>query len=721
MPASVFRRARPSAGAALPGGVRAWACAPARRRAFCTPLHLVCFASFGLGLARGAAAAQEAPAARGEAQASDEDGETLVVAPPAPVSAAERQIDADTVLTTPRSSGDDLLRLVPGLLITRHGAEGKGRQLFLRGFDAVHGADVEVTVDGIPWNEASNVHGQGYLDLQTLIPEAVEGIGADKGAFRLDQGPFATAGSVRFRLGVAPALRGARVGYELGSTGRHRAVLTLAPRAGRSFAAAEAVTDEGYGQNRHTRRAGALGRAVLWARGGHEISVWGGGHASRFGEPGTVPLALVQRGAVGFYDSLSPDTTGASLRAIGAVSWTMARADGQRASVLAYTNARRLRLQENFTGFLFDAARGDRVEQRHQALGGGLRAAYERPLGERFVLRAGLDLTAEHIDQSERRLDEGLRPVATARALAGLQGGAGARAGVRWLPLAALRLDAGLRVESFFFAAGEPGAAVRRAHAGPVILPRLAATLFPADAVTAVLAYGRGVRPPEARAAVRPAPADTAGLDLSRFGGGPAGPVVADGIEAGLSVRPHDRLELAATGFATHVAREQFFDHLSATTIALAGARRLGVELAATVWPVPWLPVRADVTAVQARFAGSGRPVPGPPPVLGTLTANAVAPFGLLGGARLLAIAPRPLAHGARAAGAAVVDLFAGWRGARWDVSLSMDNAAGARWREGEFNYASWFDRAEPRSELPRLHYAAGPPRVVRASLALRY
>ena len=148
--------------------------------------------------------------------------ESLVFTSAPPESNAERRVSAAVLETTPRSSADDLLRLVPGLLITRHGAEGKGRQIFLRGFDAVHGADLEVTVDGVPWNEASNVHGQGYLDLGTLIPEALVGIDAHKGSFRLEQGPFATAGSVRFELGVAPERRGARLSYEIGSTNRHR-------------------------------------------------------------------------------------------------------------------------------------------------------------------------------------------------------------------------------------------------------------------------------------------------------------------------------------------------------------------------------------------------------------------------------------------------------------------------------------------------------------------
>jgi iron complex outermembrane recepter protein len=185
--------------------------------------------------------------------------QSLVFTSTPPEATAERRVN-DALSTTPRSSADDLLRLVPGLLISRHGAEGKGRQIFLRGFDAVHGADLEVTVDGVPWNESSNVHGQGYLDLGTLIPEALFSLDVHKGSFRLEQGPFATAGSVRFGLGIAPEHRGARLAYEIGSTSRHRLVGTVATADGESFLVAEALRDAGYGHNRDTDRAALLGR-----------------------------------------------------------------------------------------------------------------------------------------------------------------------------------------------------------------------------------------------------------------------------------------------------------------------------------------------------------------------------------------------------------------------------------------------------------------------------
>jgi len=98
----------------------------------------------------------------------------------------------------PAKSAQDLLRLVPGLFIAQHQGGGKAEQIFLRGFDADHGTDVNISVDGIPANMVSNAHGQGYADLHFLIPETVSGYDFGKGPYYTDRGDFTTAGYVAY-------------------------------------------------------------------------------------------------------------------------------------------------------------------------------------------------------------------------------------------------------------------------------------------------------------------------------------------------------------------------------------------------------------------------------------------------------------------------------------------------------------------------------------------
>src|SRR5688572_310593 len=169
---------------------------PSRRALAAATLGWLAFAS---------ASARAQEQAEPEAGAGAEPLEIVVIGEPPVRSAGEARIDRDVLEAAPARSGSDLLRRVPGMFVSQHSGEGKGHQLFFRGFDAVHGQDLEVSVGGVPVNEVSNVHGQGYADLHFVIPEVVHRIEARPGALRADQGDFAVAGSVLYDLGYDQA------------------------------------------------------------------------------------------------------------------------------------------------------------------------------------------------------------------------------------------------------------------------------------------------------------------------------------------------------------------------------------------------------------------------------------------------------------------------------------------------------------------------------------
>ena len=114
-----------------------------------------------------------------------------------PTSAASEQtVRAKDFELRPSSTPSDILRLVPGLVIAQHAGGGKADQIFLRGFDADHGTDVAIFVDGIPVNMVSHAHGQGYADLHWIIPEFVDHVEVYKGPYFAQFGDIATAGAV---------------------------------------------------------------------------------------------------------------------------------------------------------------------------------------------------------------------------------------------------------------------------------------------------------------------------------------------------------------------------------------------------------------------------------------------------------------------------------------------------------------------------------------------
>jgi len=96
----------------------------------------------------------------------------------------------------PHTTTQEILNNIPGLIVAQHQGGGKATQYFLRGFDADHGTDVAVFVDGLPVNMISHAHGQGYADLNFLIPETVQRIELSKGPYFVEYGDLATAGAI---------------------------------------------------------------------------------------------------------------------------------------------------------------------------------------------------------------------------------------------------------------------------------------------------------------------------------------------------------------------------------------------------------------------------------------------------------------------------------------------------------------------------------------------
>jgi hypothetical protein len=94
----------------------------------------------------------------------------------------------------------ELLEFVPGLIVSQHSGDGKANQYFLRGFNLDHGTDFATYIDGVPINMRSHAHGQGYTDLNFLIPELVNRIDYKKGPYFADEGDFSSAGAAHIRL-----------------------------------------------------------------------------------------------------------------------------------------------------------------------------------------------------------------------------------------------------------------------------------------------------------------------------------------------------------------------------------------------------------------------------------------------------------------------------------------------------------------------------------------
>ncbi|NQZ07784.1 MAG: Plug domain-containing protein, partial [Algicola sp.] len=113
------------------------------------------------------------------------------------VSASEGLVGQQEISIRPLLRTGEILELVPGMVVTQHSGSGKANQYFLRGFNLDHGTDFASFVDNMPVNMRTHGHGQGYSDLNFVIPELVNSIAYKKGPYYAEVGDFSGAGSAR--------------------------------------------------------------------------------------------------------------------------------------------------------------------------------------------------------------------------------------------------------------------------------------------------------------------------------------------------------------------------------------------------------------------------------------------------------------------------------------------------------------------------------------------
>jgi iron complex outermembrane recepter protein len=682
-----------------------------------------------------AAFAQESPPAPTPAPAPttvddappDEGGEATVRSEAPRRAASDYTFDVNSLRPVPRSSAADLLSLAPGFFLSQHGGDGKAHQLFLRGFDADHGQDVEFNVGGAPINEVSNVHGQGYADLNFMIPEVVDRVRVLEGPYDPRQGDFAVAGSARFDLGVAD--RGALLRASYGMFNTQRLVGVLAPRGERreTFLAGELARTDGYGQNRASSRAAVMAQYGRELAHGATLRVLATSYAARWDSAGVVRDADLAAGRQGFYDTNDTRQGGFSARH-GIVVEVVVPRGLDRTSVSLFGAIRELRVRENYTGYLLDA-RGDRYEQTYDAVTVGMSAAHRHGFrlgGLAQAWEVGLfarhDITTQGMHRQRAADDVNYAPVTDADVDAtdiGLYGDVELRL------MRTLSLRGGLRADGLGYQiddrmprtstrVGTPEPRGRRDAQGFQFGPRATIEWEPLRGLSLIAAYGKGFRSPQA-------------LSLGEGESAPFATVHSG--EVGVRYRGA-RVNATVTGFGTHVDRDLVFEPTQGQNLvndATAATTRLGVAASVRVVPVRGLEVVASGTWARATYDATGNLVPYVPPLVGRLDATFQRVVGhvfaqevsLSSGLGVTTLGPRALPFSEFSNPVLLIDLGLSGRIGPVELGVSARNLTNAQWEDGVFNYASNFDPTATASRVPARHFSAGRPLTVLASLTL--
>ncbi len=285
----------------------------------------------------------------------------------------------------------DVLSTIPGMVVTQHSGSGKANQYFLRGFNLDHGTDFAVSLDGMPLNQRSHGHGQGYTDLNFVIPELLQQLSYQKGPYSAEAGDFSAAGSVQLAVQNLTrdslALSGGSFGYQ-----RLLAKGDTRLGAGNLLGGLEIQGYDGPWRNVEEdvdKHSALLRYSQPWAAG--SLSVMLMSYQNRWHAADQLPLRAVQRGELDLFDTVDPSSGGDSRRQ--SVSFNFKRSDLQ---LSAHYLQHRLQLWSNFSYFLADPIRGDQFEQvdDRAAWGGNVEKRLE--LAD-WLLRLGLQLQQDDI------------------------------------------------------------------------------------------------------------------------------------------------------------------------------------------------------------------------------------------------------------------------------------------------------------------------------------
>ncbi len=271
----------------------------------------------------------------------------------------------------PARSAQDLLRLVPGLLIAQHQGGGKAEQIFLRGFDADHGTDVNVSVDGVPVNMVSHAHGQGYADLHFLIPETVSNYDFGKGPYYADKGDLATAGFVSYNTINVPDRNMLKIEGGQFGTGRIMALVNLLSEKSKAQGQNAYLAGDGLYSNggpfslpEHFNRINLFAKFNTPIGDASRLSLSMGTMDSRWRASGEIPNRTVAEGYIknrwGALDSSQGGKT--SRTYANAILTTFLGKDLRMDNQLWYTHYD-FDLTSNFTFFYYYPLTGDEFRQ----------------------------------------------------------------------------------------------------------------------------------------------------------------------------------------------------------------------------------------------------------------------------------------------------------------------------------------------------------------------
>ncbi|HEX7240136.1 MAG TPA: TonB-dependent receptor [Longimicrobiaceae bacterium] len=632
---------------------------------------------------------------------------------------SQGRVGASDLRARPLAREGELLETVPGVIVTQHSGEGKANQYFVRGFNLDHGTDFRTLVEGMPVNMPTHGHGQGYTDLNFLIPEFVDHLDYRLGVYHAELGDFGSAGGAEFHLVRRLDRPFATVGVGENGLARLAAGASSRVGGGELLAGGEARAYDGpWERAQELRRLTGIAR-YSWERGPSRFSLLGLAYRNRWNASDQIPLRAVESGAIGRFGQVDTTDGGRAQRYSLSGTWTHTGRSSTRKVQLCGIRSG-LDLYSNFGFFLDDPERGDQFHQEDRRTVAGVSARHAQAvqaLGAAHTLTVGVQGRADFIGGLGLHRTRAQLRHGTVRSDRVRQTGTGVflESDSRWRPW--LRSVLGVRADGYTFHVESDLEENSGGRSAGIVSPKASLVLTPSPAVELYLSGGYGFHSNDARGTtitVDPASGEAAAR---------VDPLVRSrGAEVGLRASPVEGLRSTLTAWALELDSELLFVGDAGATEPSAPSRRRGVTWANFYRPFPSLSIDADVSLAHARLgdvpAGEDR-IPG---ALENVVAAGVAwspgrgPFGAL---RVRHFGEYPLLedNSVRAEAATLLNAELGWLfGSGVRLEAAVLNLLDSDARDIQYFYPSRLP-GEPAEGVEDVHFHPVEPRQLRVSL----
>lgn len=630
-------------------------------------------------------------------------------------SASEGIVGYDDLTNRPLLRVGELVEVIPGMIATQHSGGGKANQYFLRGINLDHGTDFSISFEGMPVNFRTHAHGQGYLDMNFIIPELVQTIEYRKGTYAADVGDFSAASSSKFQTYNRLEKGFAELTY--GSEDYIRAVAANSwdTTNGTWLLGAEIRLSDGPWEVAEDVRLYNGFLKYTTEIGGRDAELIATAYTNDWNATDQIPQRAFLTGDLGRYGSVDPSVGGETSRfnLIGTLS-------GENTTYQAFLTSYSLNLFGNPTYFLNDPINGDQIEQEDARWIFGGRVDNSRDLewsNHEVVFRTGADLRFDAISDINLFLTSDRDRLSAIRtdSVDELSIGAYADVEVSWSDK--LRTSVGLRADQYSWDVTSLRAANSGSGSDAILSPKFSLAYALNDQLEFYANYGRGFHSNDVRAAE---------LSVDPVTGDPAEPfdaiVKASGSEAGFRAEISERLSFSATVFFLELDSELIFVGDAGTTEPNESTERIGVEAAIFWRPTAWLVIDATAAKTDAKFKDAPRGadnIPDAHDFVGAFGATALLENGFVGSLRVRHFGDAALIedNSVRKDGTTLVNLGLSYPLAKFEFGLEVLNLFDSGGHDIEYFYESrlfnevqsvedfHFHPVEPREFRLRIKY----------------